>query len=350
MSLIPTLPTNILRFLVAFMRDPRTLVNFALTCKTTLAAVRNLPDIASLLLHGAAVFRDEPFPIMRALAILVWRRCELCGEGNVKGAKPLPFRLHAHDACIAGKLVNAYYVAEDTLQKLVAADAVYVKKDGYNPRSYKDYRYYTMKMYWEEPHALISPQDTVDCMEALSLEQAVAFGAARKLQQQQALAEKQAYAGRIARLKTYDEQVAAAAVAAKTARSTARAAQRLAELSVAMAAAGLGSIRSMCDKYGERALYADTCIGAYLRAQVRAPYKQDEAIRRLQEFVASRVVEPPPVIPQPAPAIPQPDPVIPQAASDQCVSCTRYAARKCAQHKCGVCCHCTKHLCRRGKK
>lgn len=44
-----------------------------------------------------------PFPIMRALSIILTRRCEFCGEKRVRYMKQ-DFRVFAHDKCFEEQL------------------------------------------------------------------------------------------------------------------------------------------------------------------------------------------------------------------------------------------------------
>jgi hypothetical protein len=44
-----------------------------------------------------------PFPIMRALSIILTRRCEFCGEKRVRYLKD-DFRVFAHDKCFEAQL------------------------------------------------------------------------------------------------------------------------------------------------------------------------------------------------------------------------------------------------------
>ncbi len=110
--------------------------------------MKSLPNWHGQLLKGSDILCGHPFPITRALSIIKYRQCEVCGRGRVKGVK-YPYIVYCHDECMENQLTNSFYLDHTTLQLLYAAGAPKFIKSGYNPHARRGYRDWTMTMYWQ---------------------------------------------------------------------------------------------------------------------------------------------------------------------------------------------------------
>ena len=122
------LPLDIfIEHVLPYIPDATTLLSLAATNKALAARVRALP-LAHIqkLVHGARRFQDVSvlrMPTLRALRVLTQTKCDVCGEGNVRSPFRVNWNLFAHDRCVRERCVNAFYLTEDTREKLLYAQA-----------------------------------------------------------------------------------------------------------------------------------------------------------------------------------------------------------------------------------
>lgn len=101
-----------LAIIVSYVSDAYALASIAMSCKTGFAIVRALPKARSLLLDGGAEkLENHPLEICRALSILAFRRCEICGKRSAKSFNA-PFYIFAHLKCMESAVLTSLDLAK----------------------------------------------------------------------------------------------------------------------------------------------------------------------------------------------------------------------------------------------
>ena len=161
----PDLPFALLQTVVLQL-VPRAdvLLALAYSCKALNAAVQRLSMAHLRALDGgkhAHWLPDDAFARMRvprALHILVYGRCEVCGKGNTRATFRTHWDLFAHNKCISTSCVNACMLLPDTRDKLVSACAPFDVRTVYT----LDHRRIPAAYFWKRDTGLLPAHWTVE--------------------------------------------------------------------------------------------------------------------------------------------------------------------------------------------
>jgi hypothetical protein len=260
-----------------YVAQPEVLLRLALSCHALYDLVRRMPAWAATGLVGGQLFQATPLPMARALAVLLYGRCELCRRragphpyhrfGWCSSTWSAEFGVYAHSECLSQQLIGDYHLTPNQLPRLAAARSLAIRHEGRQAYGY------SMRLnfqYWKLLHPLIAPHNTVQGVEVLTLADAAAAGdaywAAHAPARDMACVQ---YARAAAR--------AAAVVTARKDKIAAATLKRRKALEAALAVAALPSIAQLGPQVA--------CVDAFLSLRLSTPYSVKAAVARVRACV-----------------------------------------------------------------
>ena len=259
------LPTELQARVLGFVAQPAVLLQLALSCHALYDMVMRMPAWAASGLVGGPLFDASPVPMARALAVLLYGRCELCRRHDGYGGFTWSsvFCVYAHNDCLSRQLTRGFHLTpKNQLPRVMAARSLAIHQDVWRDPK--------LALYWKCEHALIAPHNTVEGAEVLTIEQAAAAGNAYWAvdSAQRALAQG-ARAVSTARV--------ASAVVARKEKVAAATLKRRNALEAALAVAALPSLALLGDQ--------KACVDSFLSPRLSTPYSVKEAVARVRKCV-----------------------------------------------------------------